>query len=366
MKKKVAIITFEFNYNYGAILQTTALKNFLNAQGYEVDIVNRGWGKLPPPISHLADYKQIISNVVGSLYTLRSIRRFKKKYWKLTKQLKSEKEIEVCLEKYDVIVIGSDQIWNSACIETQGLYYFGIHTNPKVQKVIAYAPSFGHDYFESSTEVIERISKHLKLFRALSIRENEGSKILKNLFKINDVTCVLDPTMLMTKDFYNKLANKKSSRGKTLAFYILDMTPEKKTIIETFAQEHGLQLVNMNRPERIDTKNLFVRLKSLKYPSIESWLQKIINAEFVITDSYHGTVFSILFNKQFLTFGNPNRGMSRFNTLLSRFGLNEHLLTPEQYLSKAISIEDIDYSRVNAILNKERDKSSSFLIGALK
>lgn len=363
--KKVAIITFEFNYNYGAILQATALQYFLTDSGYKVDIVNRGWGKLPPPDKYKTlNIKTIVSHILGRHYTLRNLIRFKKQHWSMTTSFRKDQDIVSCLKKYEAVVIGSDQIWNSACIPVQELYYFGIHTNPENQKVIAYAPSFGKNRFEASPKEIRILSNHLRKFKALSVRETDGCNLMKAKFGIADVPCVLDPTMLMDAKFYIELAKVKKHDNKNLAYYILDMTPEKRNYIDTFAKIHGLIPVNMNQPKKSNSVNPFARLKSLKYPSVETWLDILANAQFVITDSFHGSVFSILFNKQFQTFGNAERGISRFETLLSRFGLEERMIDSKGIID--YNPKEIDYSNVNNIIEEERCKSAKFLRKALK
>lgn len=364
---KIGIITFEFNFNYGAILQATALSDFLKLNGHEVKIVNRSWGNFATITGgggNLLNIKYLLSRIIGRYYSTASLLNFKSKHWRLTSPIKNENDYDRAYSEFDVLITGSDQIWNSACIPTMGLHYFGINADTSKQRLIAYAPSFGKNRFEASTDDIETLKNHLKQFIAISVRESDGINLLKNRFDYHDAVRVLDPTMLMSKDYYLKLAGiKKLKTKKTLAYYILDITPDKMRFIKETALRHHLKPVNMYLPENNGIP-LIGKLKSHKYPSVENWIKNIAESEMVITDSFHGTVFSIIFNRDFFTFGNEARGNSRFDNLLSLFGLNERLI--EAADDNSNTNKHIDYKPVNAILEKYRQKSQSFLLDALK
>lgn len=365
--KKAAIITFEFNYNYGAILQATALTKILEGRGYDTYIVNRGWSNLHTAgiggVKHL-NIKSLAARIIGNTYTLKNLHNFKAKHWQLTVPIKSELHLDNLLNEFDVIVCGSDQIWNSACISSQGLYYYGVNSNPNKQNVIAYAPSFGHDRFEASDTVINKIGEQLRNFKAISVREIDGLKILQEVFGIENAKQVLDPTMLLESRDYLKMANGKLCRKKkTLAYYILDYSDENMDFINRFAKSKGIIPINIGLPQKIHGRGLVNHLKSLKYPSVESWIRHIAEAEFVITDSYHGSVFSIIFNKQFLTFGNSHRGQSRFNSLFSTFDLTDWLIDIE--CNPTFNYKLINYADISSILQAERRKSFEFLDNAL-
>lgn len=358
---KVGIITFEFNYNYGAVLQATALSDYITCLGHKVQIINRGWGALPPRINALN-----VNNLVGKLagfYTLSGFNAFKRKYWDFTDKIVSEADLKRVFSEFDTIVVGSDQIWNSACIKTMGLYYFGIDADLDRQKLIAYAPSFGKNRFDTTKDNVIQLTEHLKRFRAISVRESDGVSLLKKYFGIDNAIKVLDPTMLMDKDYYLRLAGVKDLKRKdTLAYYLLDNNEEKMEYINRISQDLGLRPVNLYLAKDSGIP-VIGKLKSLKYPSVEYWLRSIAESQMVVTDSFHGTVFSILFNRDFVTFGNAERGNSRFENLLTMFDLKDRIADLRKgYRQK---FPAIDYLQVNSKLEDLRQISQSFLKEAL-
>lgn len=307
--------------------------------------------------------------MIGKFYSLRDIQHFKQTHWRISRKVESDNEILDELSHYDVVIMGSDQIWNSACIDTMGLYYFGIHSKGS-QKLISYATSFGHNRFEAEGKDLDILKKHLKRFYAISVREKDGVELLRDKFGIES-DLVLDPTMLLTKDYYFSLVgidyNHKPEIS-TLAYYLLDSSPEKMDVVHQFACNNGLTMVTMNKIPS-EGKTGMDKLQSLKYPSVESWLKKVIGARYVITDSFHGTVFSILFNKQFVVFSNAKRGNSRFDSLLGMFNLKDRMIEAsndtDKLLSRIQSLPDIDYTEVNQRLKECRENSLKFLIDAL-
>ncbi|MDE6453242.1 MAG: polysaccharide pyruvyl transferase family protein [Muribaculaceae bacterium] len=356
--KKAGIITFEFNYNYGAILQATALADVVRSHGYAVEIVDRGWGITPPQCNN----RLSISKLVGKYYSLRALEGFKRRHWTLSRKVQADADIARLLDSYDRVITGSDQIWNSACVPTMGLYYFGCHAAP--EKVVAYAPSFGHKRFDADAGCIGTLRAHLQRCRALSVREADGLELLRTVFGIEGAERVLDPTMLHDADYYRRLAGvRRARRTRTLAYYLLDHSPEKQAAVERLAAAHGLKPVSINKP--VDNGvPVLGRLRALRYPSVENWLRKIDEAAMVVTDSFHGTVFSILFEKRFVAFGNEKRGNSRFHNLLGMFGLEHRLTTPE--LCDSVAAADIDYAAVRTELQRMRARSMEYIDKALR
>ena len=182
---------------------------------------------------------------------------------------------------------------------------------------------------------------------------------------------VLDPTMLLSKDRYLNLLGKDTdpkTKNPYLAYYLLDPSPEKMAVIHQLASDKRLSVVAMNKTPS-EGKTGLAKIKALKYPSVGSWLRKIIGAQFVITDSFHGTVFSILFNKQFAVFSNTKRGNSRFDNLLGMFNLQDRMIEKSYESDKRLfriqSLPEIDYSKLNQRLNEYRKHSLRFITDAL-
>ena len=148
----------------------------------------------------------------------------------------------------------------------------------------------------------------------------------------------------------------------SLAYYILDNDPQKQRWIDTLSRNLGLKPVNINKPE-YNGSSPIGKIRSLRYPSIENWLKNIAESKFVLTDSFHGTVFSIIFNRNFLTVGNSARGNSRFESLLSKFELQSRIIINPNEIT--LLVKEINYSKVNILLHKYRKESTDFLLMAL-
>lgn len=257
---------------------------------------------------------------------------------------------------FDAVVVGSDQVWRPIFyyrpIEEAFLSFLG---DAKIKRV-AYAASFGVDHCEYTEEQRKSCSSLLKKFDAISVRESSGVQLCQEYFDTKAVQ-VLDPTLLLSADDYRALIK----RGKTqpsngnLLVYMIDRTKEKEAFVERIAQEEGLTPFWMSCEADDETLPLEQRIKM----PVEQWLRSFDDAEFVLTDSFHGCVFSIIFRKQFLAIGNKERGLSRFQSLLTLFSLQDRLiLSPDEYKS---NLSSIDYDQVQAQLQFLQAQSLSFL-----
>ena len=199
--------------------------------------------------------------------------------------------------------------------------------------------------------------KELKKFKAISVREEAGKKIAKELTKREDIEVLVDPTMLLKKDEWEKLEKKpkKLETGKKyiLNYFLGEISKEKKDAIENFAKENGYEIINI-----LDTKSPFYKTGPSEF------LYLVHNAEIVFTDSFHACVFSILYNKPFYVIERVAKGMknmnSRIDTLLNKMGLQNRKF--ESVIET--NCEDI-YEEVNKKLNIEREKALSFMKNAL-
>ena len=252
--------------------------------------------------------------------------------------------------KVEAIVLGSDQVWryryNAHYWDDM---FLGFAKNYDCRK-IAYAASFGLGEWDCPQERILKAKELIKQFNSISVREDTGVEICKNSLGVKAVN-VLDPTLLLTSSDYDRFCKESDYSGKPyLATYVLDKSEEKAAYIEALAKARGLEI-----------KEMTVRKSGL---TIEKWLSAIKNAEFVVTDSYHGSIFSILFCKQFQSIINRGRGADRFITLFGRLGIEDRLIEPSVSLE---SIENqIDYQTVNIKLQKLREDSFSFLKSSLE
>lgn len=260
---------------------------------------------------------------------------------------------------FDAIVVGSDQVWRATMSDIP--VYFLSFTEGLQMKRIAYAASFGIDNLNEYSKVdLKTASKYIKLFDAVSVREDSGVQICRDFFKMN-VAHVLDPTMLLTKDDYLKLIedeDKTHSLGMLLT-YVLDRTQEKKEIIQKVSDALHLKPYE-NGPTKYFSNVIEDNLSECVYPSVSKWLAGFRDAQFVVTDSFHGMVFSIIFNKPFIAILNIERGASRFVSLLSMFHLEHRVVTVGEELRKEL-LMPVDYEPINKILNKLKKESFSYL-----
>lgn len=369
---KIGILTLPLHTNYGGILQAYALQTVLERMGHEVKVIDVDrtarlkWYKAPFTIS-----KRILNKMNGCdvpVLMERELNRRKMEAEQYTKMFVSThiKELHVkSLDDlkeadFDAIVVGSDQIWRPKYINkfvkkgaVEQVFLSFAH-EWKVKKV-AYAASFGTEKWEFSKAETQRCKPYAKLFDAVSVREVTAVGLCAQHLQIS-AQHVLDPTMLLrSEDYINLLSETEKNETHKLVTYVLDRTDDKEACI-TFISKR-LNAV----PHELNLAGLLSNGASVQLP-VENWLAGIMNAECVITDSFHACVFSILFNKPFVVLVNKERGASRFHSLLAMFK-QEHRIVDgtlsEQDLPNVLSNPDCDLTRARA-------HSVSFLKEALK
>ncbi|MDD3603499.1 MAG: polysaccharide pyruvyl transferase family protein [Sulfurovum sp.] len=369
---KIGILTLPIAENYGGILQAVALYRLLHMQGHKVTLIYKSpyqvwWKKLAIEILSkipFQDYRKIKSN-----YKIKKEWKKRKKFhrpfieneiFKISKDLYTKKELEnfVKKENFDAVIVGSDQVWRKRYIDDSYYKsYFLDFVDSEKTKKIAYAASFGKDQWEGEGDSKD-IAKLLKDFTAVSTREASSVNICKSSFGYADAVHVLDPTLLMDKAFYideiiAKYDTSNIPKG-GLVTYVLDEAKEKKEIIEFVKKDAELESVHHLKG---------FNSSHITY-SVPQWLSAFANADFVVTDSFHGMVFSMIFEKGFVVIGNHDRGLDRFTSLLSLLGLEDRLIFSGDDL-KAKNLDKIDYICVNKILEENKKSSMEFLMGAL-
>lgn len=344
---KVGIITQPLYSNYGGILQNYALQQVLKKMGHipvTLDYlpslsIGRYFYHLGKGIVHSLSHNHRYQIKPYSKFIIRppEIEAFIKKEIDLTKTIKGySKEL---LEKngIEAVVVGSDQVWRYAYnYHYLDDMYLAFAKDFKCVK-LAYAASFGvekWDYPELKTTVAREL---INLFKAISVREDTAINLCREYLGV-EPKVVLDPTLLLNASDYEKFCTEPNpSEPPYLAAYVLDKSDNKTDYLDSVARAKGLAIKEMT--------------VSNYGCSIEEWLSSIKNASYVITDSYHGTIFSILFRKQFHTFINKERGADRFITLFERLGISDG---------------DIDYDKVETDLNQCRERSLAFISDNLK
>ncbi len=341
--KKIGTITFHWSENYGAVLQSFALQRYLRSLGADTEII---------------DY---VPRRTLMIQTLDKLRRGNVQYFKKRRLFRKFRKKELCLSKrtyhtnralhrycqgYDKIICGSDQIWNeSFCNGAEGkptLSYFLDFADGKTQK-IAYAASFGTEKLEKQTK--ERIKPFLQKFSHISVRENSGKDILEEL-GISAQT-VLDPTFLLPKAAYEELLRGKRFEAAQPVFaYVLHHNQSMAQKIVQGVQKHFNE-------EETGAKELHIGLYE--------WLYRLLNAEFVVTNSFHGVALSVIFHRPFLAVPVERSGMNdRIRTLLTNLGLEERIVSGPEEIDRLIS-EDIPWDAVEERLERLKSESEGFL-----
>ncbi len=354
---RCGILTFHYSDNYGALLQAYALSTFLKRLGHDPVIINRS-PKIESANRNIIRVK-IHQYIRG--YFLQSFNCFRNNYLNISKPIFSFHEMAEFASKLDAVIVGSDQVWRLDYTKGLGLNNF-LDFVPQGVKKIAYAASFGKESLGVNKKTTNEIAILLRMFDGISVRESSGIEICANTFGVS-AEHLLDPTLLLDSSDYDRIIrSKKRSHSKFITQYFLDSTTPKRAITKHFSDKLGLSVKNIYRESKHDfsLKNIGFTINKYKYPSFSNWLSGIKDSEFVITDSFHGLVFSILYNKQFVCIGNEKRGLTRMLSLLEKFGLKDRLILEDNFIDK-IAPDTIDYKKVNRIRKQEINKSRIFL-----
>jgi len=370
---KIAILTQPLKSNYGGILQAFALQRSIRDLGHDVVTIDRqlnAKSKLRQTLSYL-------KHLSGGILSGSKPKRFNAKqqstifkntlgfidqHIKTSAPIDSEKKMLDHFHDnfYDAIVVGSDQTWRP--LYSPNIFNFYLDFLGKGEtKRIAYACSFGVDEWEYSKSQTETCRELAKKFDAISVREQSGINLCTQYLDVNS-ELVLDPTLLLSANEYLTQLNicDQKARRHGLFTYILDGTKDKTKIIKKVCGSLNLHAFN-NQPAVNLSGHHSKNIDDYVYPEVEGWIKGIHDSEFVITDSFHGCVFSIIFNKPFLVIGNQLRGMARFKSLLNMFGIEDRLIIHANELSNENISNNIDWNRVNNILENQRARSLCFL-----
>lgn len=368
--KKVAILTQPLHNNYGGILQNYAMqKVLLNLDfvpttidvQYPKPVFNKALVYVKIPYRFLkkimGDESVVYSNLIKQYLFINQSGydqlNFINKYInRIT--VDDIRKLEFKDYDFEGYLVGSDQVWRLGFSPNIKNYFLDFVPNKKNK--ISYAASFGVDYWEYSDEMTEQIKTLINDFNAISVREDSAVTLCKDYLSV-DSQHVLDPTLLLNKEDYNKLFEnfKKDTNKKNAAVYILDMNKSKKDILKDVLISNDFEISRIGK------------IKNKKYPSIESWIAGIANSDFVVTDSYHGMVFSIIYNKPFIVIGNVGRGLTRFISLLNLLNMKDRMiLNFNDYLIKKNKLFEMpDYTTINLNIITLQKLSIDFLSKSL-
>ncbi len=264
------------------------------------------------------------------------------------------------LDDEDVFIVGSDQVWRPAYArwpESLAYAFLDFAPEPIRRRSIVYAASFGTEVWEGTPEETEQAARLLKQFKAVSVREHSGIRMCRELFGVEAVQ-MPDPTLLIEVEDYERIMEAQWThrhRREYMAAYILDQSPELLFGLKQIAGAMGAIYVQnlMPTPDGINMRDRRPLL-------VPQWLRYFRECKFVVTNSFHGCVFAIVFNKPFVCLSNDARGRARFDSLLQTFHLESRLV---ENFTDAVRVlqEPINWDAVNAIHEDERRRGICFL-----
>lgn len=383
--KKVGLVTCYFKSNYGSLLQAYATQKFLDSLKIENETINIDKnidfkkGKRKYYTSQIFNFTFVksklgmiklkfdkkINKELGKNISIRE-KKFKefRNQFRLTKELNTYAELKEYCKNFDNVLVGSDQLWLPVNVVSD---YYTLNWVPDEINKISFSTSFGISSIPEKYE--ELYKKFLNRINYLSTREESGKKIIKDLTG-RDAKVVCDPTLLFNKEEWMDIQEKEAIiKEKYILCYFLGNSIEYRKFAERLKEKTGYKIISINHcDEYVKYSDVFADETPYDIGPAE-FLNLIRNAEYVCTDSFHGTVFSLINNVKFFVFRRYNKKSkvstnSRLDSLLETVNLKERLLEGNEDIDKAIEM-NIDFSNVNKKLEEFRSDSKEFLEKAL-
>jgi len=341
--KKVGILTFHYsNNNYGAVLQAYSIYKLIEDLGYQSYIIDF------IPKKERISKKDILQAIFGFRF-----RVFRKHYLKRLLDGKPQ-NLKKLNNTLDTFIVGSDQVWRYRP-NTKALHTYFLDFVDHSRK-IAYGASFGVDSWEGPPATVEEIRAKIIDFNAISVREQSGVDICKHTFGVKS-ELVIDPTLVINKKHFDDMTRDNQSNSKRkayLGYMLLDESEEHKQFFKNKARKYHLKFINI-KGIPVNKKGLYIFNSPIK------WLKLIKRADVIVTDSFHCTVFSIIFQKKFICLGNEKRGLTRLQNLLNLIGEPERLLLDLKNFDENLLTKGINYTKIKSVLDKEAENSIRYL-----
>lgn len=338
----IGIVGWWYYYNYGSVLTYLSLYKALEQKGYKPLLIGKGYPD--PEVSDLTNGLPYLTiekycNVTG--------------FWAFDQMNKLN---DIC----SMFISGSDQMWNPSCEKDAGGQYFLDFVDDRHKK-ISYASSLGNAT-DASSEYKDIYKKYVNRFEAVSVREKYSIEACEKIYGFKPEH-VCDPVFLCDKSFYIDISEnaKNKTTDEYLLCFILDPSDEIVQIIDRISDEKKLRVKCL-----VDLTDAHIKAKKLSkyecfpYASLEDFLYLFKNSKYIITDSYHGTCFSLIFEKDFISIPNNIRGDKRVKELLSLYGAGDRIVG--NYTDLSSVKQKVDYSIINPLINQERKRSWNWLI----
>lgn len=356
---KIGIITFHHIDNYGATLQAYALHKFLKQQGYDVEIIDYR------PLKAIKYYTRGLSPIkkgfsfnkraFGNIARAWKMRQFLLSQTKLSpKKYYSKQGLAYFRDKYDVVICGSDQIWCLDSFRGFDTSYFLDFVSQETTRRISYAASFGNSTSLKNHQ--EEICNLLEKFQTILVRDSNSKNIINTECNV-DATRVLDPTFIAK---YNDIISPIDIQDNYLLIYNqAGLTSAQEEFVKSIAKAKDFTIVSVGKYNKIAHTNLVSA-------SPKEWVSLFSQAAYIVTNTYHGTIFSIIFKKLFTVFGHDKKSQ-KLTDLLSIFNLsNRMLMSISEVETVNAQLNDIDYESVSEILTAKISESQNSLLGAVE
>ncbi len=371
---RVAIVTLPLHTNYGGLLQAYALRKAIGSLGHEATVLDLK-EKMPAPKGLQAPLKYAGRMFRKMLKGKDGPEVFREKRYARELPVLSANVLpfiseyidprmidsysDVKEDEFDAFVVGSDQVWRPRFFSPIEDAFLAFTEGWNVRRA-AYAASFGTDELEYEYMQLETCSKLLENFDGVSVREDSAVRLCEEWLDYEGAQHVLDPVMLLDSGDYREIASgaKEHKAIGKISTYILDRSDEKKHVIDFVSKVSGMDIHDCSVYPYVDDRPVEERA----VPALEEWLAAFADAEFIVTDSFHGCVLSILMHKRFIAVGNSHRGMARLKSLLDMFGLDMRLvhgIDPED--DGEFFMSDPDWGTIDRILEEKRNESMAFL-----
>ena len=345
--------------NHGSILQTIATQEFFKTNGYDVEVINyiNKKEKFPRIIKESLKqnnswnknvFKRIIYFMIkypSGLLSHIKFSKYRKRLLNLTKEYNSEEELKKDNFSNCILCSGSDQLWGPIIDGNLDSVYFCSFYDTKK---IAFSSSIGR-----SVDFDEKYINYLKDFTFITTREESASKYLSEY--VDDCCRIYDPTLMINEEYWYNFADKKKEKNKYILLYRIHNNPEFEKHVKEISKEKKIKVIRITN----SLEDIFMYGVAKVNIKPEKFLSLIRDAEYVLTDSFHCTLFSLIFKKKFVTIS-PGKTAVRISDFLEEFDLTHHLV--DNSIKEEILNENIDYKKIFSIIHFNRKKYKDIVL----
>ncbi|PHR11336.1 MAG: polysaccharide pyruvyl transferase [Sphingopyxis sp.] len=360
----IGLVTIHYANSYGGVLQAYATQKILLNYG-NVEIINYQKQHLADglktirlgkrPMDLLRTGKDVLRFIPRKKLVIR-FKEFIAKHMKCSDVIKNRHEADILSGKYDILVVGSDQVWNPEIVGELDEIYFLAFGEKKCK--ISLSSSYGSYKFKEHERDI--VKSKLKAFSSISVREESSSNELQELLGITNIKTTLDPTLMLTANDWCQIIEPSIPKTKYILVYLLGNDVLLGNSVKIIQDILGFKVITINQDPYINFKSD----EHVKNAGPLEFIEFFKNASFVVTNSFHGTAFSVNFNKEFITLP-PHSGANRIINLLRNLKLERRYLESTDKISETISSR-IKYNEANIALEELRTESADYIKEAIK